>query len=54
MPYIGGILLAKDVQLLMVLLTILASANIGALTKRIAFWGHLYYNYNKEPPQQYR
>ena len=24
---------------------------IGALVRRIGFWGPLYYNYNKEPPK---
>ena len=27
------------------------SARVGALISRIGFWGPLYYNYNKEPPQ---
>ena len=25
--------------------------NIGALIIRMGFWGPLYYNYNREPPQ---
>ena len=28
-----------------------ANYNIGALAIRIGFWGLLYYNYNKEPPE---
>ena len=28
--------------------------NIGALIVRIGFWGILYYNHKKEPPQQCR
>ena len=28
--------------------------HVGALIIRIRFWGPLYYNYNKEPPKQYR
>ena len=31
-----------------------AFPNIGALIIRIGFGGHLFYNYNKEPPKQYR
>ena len=31
-----------------------ATDNIGALTSRLGVWGILYYNYNKEPPKQYR
>ena len=28
--------------------------NTGALTIRVGFWDIFYYNYNKEPPKQYR
>ena len=27
------------------------TANVGGLIIRIGFWGQLYYNYNKEPPE---
>ena len=30
------------------------TANVGGLIIRIGFWGQLYYNYNKEPPESYR
>ena len=30
----------------------LLTGNIGALAIRIGFWGPLYFNYNKDPPQK--
>ena len=29
------------------------TSDVGALIIRIGFWGPLYYNYDKEPPEYY-